>query len=128
VPEMHLQSRLAAVSRPASGARPSCRDSCCVFSSSSEVVRVHLPAEFAPLPAPVRAHDEGVPPVRGAAAVRRRPAGQGGRTTHTHTHTHMLTHVHIYNLYKLTPNSASSHTHSHPPTQTPGNLFFGENI
>ncbi|TNM91866.1 hypothetical protein fugu_018878 [Takifugu bimaculatus] len=41
-----------------------------------QVVRVHLPAELPPLPAPVRAHDQGVSPVRGAAAVRRRPAGQ----------------------------------------------------
>lgn len=53
----------------------------CVVSPSPEVIRVHLPAELPPLPAPVRAHDEGLPPVRGAAAVRRRPAGQGGRRT-----------------------------------------------
>lgn len=46
-----------------------------VFMSSSEVVRVHLPAELPPLPAPLRAHDQGVSPVCGAAAVGRRPPG-----------------------------------------------------
>lgn len=47
----------------------------CSVCSSSEVVCVHFPAEFTPLPAPLWAHDEGLSPVCGAAAVRRRPAG-----------------------------------------------------
>lgn len=53
----------------------SCFSESCSVSSSSEVVCVHLPAEFTPLPAPVRAHDEGLSPVCRAAAVRRCPAG-----------------------------------------------------
>lgn len=52
----------------------SCPESCFVFCSS-EVVCFHLPAEFTPLSAPLRAHDEGLSPVCGAAAVWRRPAG-----------------------------------------------------
>ena len=72
---------------------------CCVVSSSLEIICVHLPAEFTPLPASVRAHDAGVSPVCGAAAVRRRPAGQGGRITHSHKHTNTQTHTHGYNYF-----------------------------
>lgn len=60
---------------PRSAAVVRLRPSDPLVSSPSEILRLHLPAELPPLPAPVRAHDPGVSPVRGAAAVRRRPAG-----------------------------------------------------